>query len=317
MRENQMDGFQQPARPRRVRGGIKASSPRGEFADTWWGRRWLAVLESFDLGDRLSRGRSYARGGQVLDIRIRRGEVTAEVQGSRERPFAVTLRLAPLRRAELEKLLEVLSGKAVYRARLLAGEIPEELEEAFRQAGLPLFPRRLEEMMTSCSCPDWSTPCEHVAAVYYLLAGEFDRDPFLLLRLRGIERADLIGPAGGKEPAPAAKAAPRKAAAHPAAAPAPLPVDPEAFWGRRAAGARENAVPVDDLDGGPLPDAEIPPVPAALARQLGSFPFWRGEEPFLAAMERIYRAASDAGAAAFARLAANAPASDPEEPAGE
>ena len=344
MKASQTGDFARPARPRRTPGGIKADSRRGEFAATWWGRRWLSVLESFDLADRLARGRFCARAGQVLDIRIRRGEVTAEVQGAPVRPFAVKLRIAPLRRAELNRLLEVLAGKAVYRARLLAGEMPEELEEAFTQSGLSLFPRRLEELMTSCSCPDWSTPCEHVAAVYYLLAGEFDRDPFLLLRLRGIERANLVEPAGGAEAARAAAggaaaktaargAAPGKAGRPPAGpAAVPLPADPEIFWGHRpappppagegpAAGTKGAAAtgeePLGERGGGPIPDAEVPPVPAALARQLGSFPFWRGEQPFLPAMEQIYQAASAAAAAAFARLAAAAPAAGPEEPAEE
>jgi uncharacterized Zn finger protein len=292
-----------------VKGGIKPRSRKGTFTHNWWAERWLAVLESFDLGERLARGRSYARSGQVLDIRIRRGEVTAEVQGSRPRPYTVSLRLAPLRRAGLEKLLAVLAGKAVYRARLLAGEMPPEIEEAFGQAGLALFPQTIGELMTSCSCPDWSNPCKHIAAVYYLLAEEFDRDPFQLLRLRGIERQDLVGPAGGQAAVPA-KAVRRKGARTPAApAPPPLAADPEVFWGRKAAEPAEgsSADPAGGPDGGPLPDAVAPPLPAALVHQLGSFPFWRGEEPFLPSMERIYRAASDNAAAVFARLAEGGP----------
>ncbi len=335
-----------PSRPRRVQGGIKSHSRRGEFTRTWWARRWLAALESFDLGDRLSRGRSYARGGQVLDIRIRRGEVAAEVQGSQARPYRVTLRISPIRQAELERLLAELAGKAMYRAKLLAGQMPEGIEEAFRQAGFPLFPQKIEDLMTSCSCPDWSNPCKHIAAVYYLLAEEFDRDPFLLLRLRGIERQDLAGPrepaAGGSAGGPGAGAAPRRAPPpaggrsaapeppRPAAGPtaAPLPADPDAFWGRRPVSAGSPAAPPGKEPaeeeppgagplGSPFPDAAVP---AVLLHQLGSFPFWRGAEPFLPAMERIYRAAAEAGAAAFARLAADRPLpalpdKAPEDPA--
>ena len=114
---------------------------------------------------------------------------------------------------------------------------------------------------------------------------------------------------------------PAAGAEDPAAAPqgaATLPADPELFWGHRPpappAGGKEGGQEPGDREGGPIPDAEIPPVPAALARQLGSFPFWRGEQPFLPAMERIYQAASAAAAAAFTRLAAGAPAAGPEEP---
>lgn len=75
-----------PKPPREVKGGIKAQSKRGAFGNSWWAKRWLLVLENFDIGERLSRGRSYAREGQVLDIEIEKGAVRAKVQGSRSRP---------------------------------------------------------------------------------------------------------------------------------------------------------------------------------------------------------------------------------------
>src|SRR5260370_35193530 len=73
--------------PRAAKGGIKAQTKRGTFGQTWWAKRWIAVLESFDIGGRLGRGRSYARGGQGLPIDIGKGTVTAKVQGSRPTPY--------------------------------------------------------------------------------------------------------------------------------------------------------------------------------------------------------------------------------------
>ena len=46
--------------------------------------------------------------------------------------------------------------------------------------------------MTDCSCPDWSNPCKHIAAVYYLLAEQFDCDPFLIFKLRGRTKEQII-----------------------------------------------------------------------------------------------------------------------------
>src|SRR5438094_873916 len=66
----------------KAKGGIKAQSKRGSFGETWWAKRWIAVLESFNIGARLSRGRSYARSGQVLSIDIAKGEIKSKVQGS-------------------------------------------------------------------------------------------------------------------------------------------------------------------------------------------------------------------------------------------
>ena len=65
--------------------------------------------------------------------------------------------------------------------------MPQDIEEVFHQAGLSLFPERSRDLETDCSCPDWSNPCKHIAAVYYLLGEEFDRDPFLIFKLRGMD----------------------------------------------------------------------------------------------------------------------------------
>src|SRR3954451_21689497 len=75
--------------------------------------------------------------------------------------------------------------------------MPPEIERVFSDAELSLFPESLNEISSSCSCPDWSNPCKHVAAVYYLLGEAFDGDPFLIVRLRGIDR-DHDGPQPSK-----------------------------------------------------------------------------------------------------------------------
>ena len=127
-----------------------------------------------------------------MDIAIEEGLVRARVQGSRPEPYEVAIRVTPLSAASWRKLARVLANEAVFLAKLLAGEMPADIESAFAKAGLSLFPTRLSELQTSCSCPDWSNPCKHIAAVYYLLGEEFDRDPFLIFRLRGITRDDLL-----------------------------------------------------------------------------------------------------------------------------
>src|SRR6516162_6165467 len=92
-----------PSRPRAAKGGIKAQSNRGQFGATWWAKRWIAVLESFQIGARLGRGRSYARSGQVLNINVDEGEITARVQGSRPKPYDVRIGVKKLTAAEWKK----------------------------------------------------------------------------------------------------------------------------------------------------------------------------------------------------------------------
>jgi uncharacterized Zn finger protein len=181
------------ARPRRVEGGIKARSKRGAIGEQWWSRRFISVLESYGMSGRLARGRSYARAGQVLDFQLAQGKVTARVQGSRVRPYQVRIGVLPLTTAQWRRVQERLAGQALFRAKLLAGEMPHEIEEVFDDCGTPLFPRTAGDLDMRCSCPDWGVPCKHLAAVCYVLAEEFDRDPFGLLAWRGKGRDELLG----------------------------------------------------------------------------------------------------------------------------
>ncbi len=270
-----------PSRPREAKGGIKAQTKRGGFGQSWWAKRWIAVLESFDIGARLGRGRSYARRGQVTHLEVGEGTVTAKVQGSRPKPYDVVIKVAALSKSDWKKLAESLGKQAIFAAKLLGGEMPENIEDAFKAAGLSLFPGKSKDLVTDCSCPDWSNPCKHIAAVYYLLGEEFDRDPFLIFKLRGMTRDKLVALLGAKAPAQPKT----EAGIEPALAPEPLPAEPGAFWG--ADGAKAIT----------LGEVRIPPIAAALPRRLGNFPFWRGAEGFLDAMEAIYASASLPGLA--------------------
>ncbi|MEU7921290.1 SWIM zinc finger family protein [Micromonospora zamorensis] len=186
------DRFADYGRPRKVDGGLRARSARGAIGRSWWSRRFLEVLESFALGTRLTRGRSYARAGQVLSLDITPGLVSAVVQGSRPQPYQVSIALRPFPAALWSRIEEELAGQAFFSARLLAGDLPDELEELFAAAGAPLFPAAVDELTQRCNCPDFAVPCKHLAATFYLLAEAFDADPFELLHWRGRSRAELL-----------------------------------------------------------------------------------------------------------------------------
>ncbi len=185
-------GYFPPSRPIKVEGGIQSRNQRGAFASNWWAKRWLAVLDSYGIGSRLQRGRSYARGGQVLNIDVECGLVNARVQGSRPKPYAVEIQVSTLTDTEWERVLDAISTQAIFAAQLLDGTMPQEIETAFEAAGVSLFPTSRRDLVTDCSCPDYSNPCKHIAAVYYLLGEQFDHDPFLIFTLRGRTREQII-----------------------------------------------------------------------------------------------------------------------------
>lgn len=182
-----------PAKPPRpVTDGLRAKSQRGAIGETWWSQRFIEVLEDFHEGPRLARGRAYARRGQVIDMEVEPGEVSARVQGSRARPYSVRIGVTVLGDGDWARVEEAMASQAVFLARLLAGEMPHEIGDAFATTGLSLFPATPGDLDTDCSCPDWQNPCKHIAAVYYLLAEAFDRDPFLIFAWRGRPRERLL-----------------------------------------------------------------------------------------------------------------------------
>lgn len=163
------------------------------FGLTWWGKRWIGALEALGAvyANRLPRGRTYARQGRVTDLIVAAGRVTARVHGRRARPYRVTLTLPVFDDATWDSVLEALAGEVRHTAALLDGRMPDDVDDALQACGVSLFPRA-RELSTSCSCPDSANPCKHVAAVHYMLAQTFDDDPFLLPRLRGRDRDQLL-----------------------------------------------------------------------------------------------------------------------------
>ncbi len=297
------DGYP-PSRPRVAEGGIKSNSQRGEFGESWWAKRWISVLESFDVGGRLARGRTYARKGQVLSLTVSEGLVVAKVQGSRPKPYDVAIEVKTLSPRDWSKVFDALGRQALFTAKLLAGEMPREIEPLFQEIGLSLFPETQGDLKTQCSCPDYSNPCKHIAAAYYLLGEEFDRDPFLIFTLRGMSRKALstrlesaFAILDHDDEEVEVEAAQTKAKTKPKAgtkktepasavvlASSPLRAEPSAFWGEPA-GAFEASIGA----------VEIPGESAPLVRRLGGFPFWRGESPLIESLAPSYQAASARG----------------------
>lgn len=180
------------ARPRKVEGGIQINAGRGPVARTWWSQRFLQVLEALGVGGRLARGRTYARQGQLVTFDVGPGSVTAQVQGTRPKPYSVRLGLPAFGKAEWAQIIQALADDASYTAALLNGEMPRDVEDVFAAAGSALFPASPRELTMDCTCPDQHVPCKHLAAVCYVLAERFDADPFTILALRGREREELL-----------------------------------------------------------------------------------------------------------------------------
>lgn len=158
----------------------------------WWSQRWLELLDSYRFKKRLERARNYSRQGNVLSIEFKGAKVLAKVQGSEVEPYSVSLSIDHFSDEEWGYVVETMSQKAIFAAKLLAGEMPQNIEQVFTANGLSLFPFTLSDVRSKCSCPDKANPCKHVAAVYYQLGDRFSEDPFVLFQLRGRTKAEVI-----------------------------------------------------------------------------------------------------------------------------
>ncbi len=185
-----------PVRIPRYAAGIRAQESRSGGARTWWARRWLEVLERMGLGARLGRGKHYAVSGQVTGMRLEGPHVEAQVVGTRPDPYRVTIDFRVPEGAAREAIVSRIKGEPMLAARLIADDMPTEVEQAFRDCGLDFFPGGklapgVYDMTTACSCPDYANPCKHVSAVLLILGEEIARRPMTLLELRGIAEEDL------------------------------------------------------------------------------------------------------------------------------
>ncbi|MBI4865629.1 MAG: SWIM zinc finger family protein [Candidatus Wallbacteria bacterium] len=165
---------------------------KGRFVGNWWADRWIKMLESLGHSNRLPRGRYYARTGRVFDFRVGPGEVTARVQGSRPQPYSVRIEVAPLDDRAWTRVVEAMAARAMFAAKMLSGEMPQNIGEVFASASVSLFPKLARDIRVNCSCPDSANLCKHAVAVHYILAEAFDQDPFILLHLRGRARDEVI-----------------------------------------------------------------------------------------------------------------------------
>lgn len=266
--------YYRPSQPRAVKDGIKAKSQRGAFVSRWWSQRWISLLESFGWENRLQRGRSYARRGQVVNLNISKGLVRSRVQGSQPKPYSVTIKMNQISDSDWEKVVDAMAKQAIFAASLLAGEMPQNIEEAFGAAGMKLFPS-VKDLETDCSCPDWVNPCKHIAAVYYLLGERFDEDPFFIFLLRGCSKEELMEKLRRRR-ATEAVITTETETAESVVEQAPADLKLDGFW--------ELKDLLNDLtfDFRPLE------VEAASLKRLGDPPFWKSRKSFAKQLEPLY-----------------------------
>lgn len=180
------------ANPKRVRRGVRLSLTDEQLAENWASQRWLRITESVPSAEALREGLEYARLGQTRSVEIETGGVYAFVQGRADRAYRTSLTLERLGEDRWEAVIATMADQAVYAAKLLAGELPSNIEDLFAPVGEHLFPEHSVEVRTECTCREQSPWCKHAVCLAYLMAERLATEQFLIFRLRGMPPEELL-----------------------------------------------------------------------------------------------------------------------------
>ena len=264
-----------------------------KFTHTWWGQRFIEAVGDDITKTRLAQGRSYARKRRILNCHLSKGKISAQVRGISnadsvvydEPRYDVNIEMRPISQADWSHVIKLLSSKASYIVKLLMSEMPDDIEVVFSQLSLTLLPH--QHVSTSCSCFQKTNPCEHIAGVYYQIASEIDKDPFLLFEFRGLSKEELREELART---PIGKAL----ASHLLQEEIPLELS-ESYYTRPTKEHIEETTDIKTFWTGRrrLPQHTEPPsvpaTPALLIKKQGDFPsFWNNNNSFLEVMEEFY-----------------------------
>ena len=265
-----------------------------KFTRTWWGNKFISALEKFTDEGRLSRGRGYAKGDKVTSFEVTNGRAIAKVRGSinayygvhKEPLYTTQIEIKPISQKDWTRVIAYIASKSGFISRLILNEMPDRIEDAFSLINLNLLPIRKTDFINSCTCPDGSNPCKHIAGVYYLLAAELDRDPLLLFELRGLSKAqlqtELLKSTLGS--ALAAELITQKQ----------QPIIAEYYYPRPQEVSPNQSISLQEFWQGKrlplLPEATPTMVPAILIKKQGDYPeFWKLDRSFIETMEEFYQ----------------------------
>jgi len=272
--------LKQPPRKRGRPPGIKNCA---EFREpSRWTEDLINRMDEIASPKQLSTAKNYARSGRVINLSVSPGVIEARVQGRNKTPYSVRLLSFCLDEKALERILRKLGEKAIYKATLLMGDAPSELEEIFRSSGVSLSIKRFSMEKQMCTCSEPGNLCKHILAVVYVAALAFDRDPFMLMKFRGLDKKVLMkalcAPVGsglfslthpGKEPVDEYRT-PDDAYPEP-----PTRMDAAFYGTSELVAALETHEAPQSKSGHPMP--------------LLDFPLWRGETSYANSIAPYYK----------------------------
>jgi len=156
----------------------------------WWGREWLTVIENLNE-DRVNDDENYSNPFKITDFKYQNGKIIAKIGENRNSSYITELALEPFTEQELKILADILASSSLINGDLALGKLPTILNTELLENGINLFPISWEDIKSKCNCPSPINPCVHQSELFYMIGSELDKDPSLLLKLRGVPESFL------------------------------------------------------------------------------------------------------------------------------
>ena len=157
---------------------------------SWWGREWLTVIENLNE-DRVNDDESYSNPFKITDFKYQNGKIIAKIAENRNSNYITELGLEAFAEQELKVLAEILASSSLIHGDLALGKLPTILNTELLENGINLFPISWKDIKSKCNCPSPANPCVHQSELFYMIGSELDKDPSLLLKLRGVPESFL------------------------------------------------------------------------------------------------------------------------------
>ena len=179
-------------KPRRVRGGLRLAEADWPERLGPTGAALLDAMAPLAPPEAWTAGLEHAFKGQTRAFDPVVGGVDAAVQGAAYRAHEVTVRVGTLGDDDWKRLVEALVERPRYGAKLLAGEMPEDIGELFASLSLELVPPDGGAYAATINGRELAAWDEFVCCAALLLADAVDREPMSVFALRGMRAEDLL-----------------------------------------------------------------------------------------------------------------------------
>ena len=159
----------------------------------WWIRRWQTFMQEVGA----THDAATLRGLRVKRLEVQPGLIQAQVAEREHGTASIEVRLPTLTDEQWGAIINTLGSQAIFAAQLLAGNMPAEIEQVFADAGSRLLPASTGELdyhfMATGSNGNSDTFSSRALAIVFVQLGEMVADdPWLLLRLRGHDRDQVL-----------------------------------------------------------------------------------------------------------------------------